>query len=104
MSLIHVFKVLYLSKLILSLLSKTSIFYLLCVLNHFHTHYASNVFQYLVFIFEQVLEKKWFSCRSWFLENIDLHLCLNGFTSKIVHLFVICVDFDHTYLNFKVFQ
>jgi len=54
------FKVLYFLKLILSLLSKTTIFHLLCVLDHFYTHYASNMFQYLVFIFDQVLEKSIF--------------------------------------------
>ena len=34
-----------------------------------------------------------FSFRSWLLKNTVFNLSFNSYTSKIVHIFVICVDF-----------
>ena len=70
----------------MSLLSKTSIFHLLCVLGYFYTHYTSNVFQYLVFVFEQVLKKIGFPFKRWSLKHTSFIWCLNFYASKIVQI------------------
>ena len=73
-----------LSNLFWYLLSKISIYHLLCVLDSIHTHYASNMFQYLVSIFEQVLKKFGFHLESLILKNTGFCLSLKLFTLKIV--------------------
>ena len=57
----HVFKFYFYQNLFWYLLSKTRIYHLPYVLNSIHTHYASKVFKYLIFVFEQVLGKIRFS-------------------------------------------
>ena len=80
-------------KLFWYLLSKVRIFHLLCVLDSIHTHYTSNVFQISYFYIYTSFRKIIFSFQSLIFENIVLDLSFNSYTSKIVHMFVICVDF-----------
>ena len=59
----------FLSKFILELIvKKTSLFHLLCVLDHFHTHHASNVFQYLILYLYKFIEKSDFHIEVGFLK------------------------------------
>ena len=69
MFLVHGFKFCY-TKLILKFIVKNKDISLLCVLDSIHTQYASNVFQYLIFIFIQVLKKSVFYFKSYFLKNM----------------------------------
>ena len=80
MDIVHVFKFCFYQNLFWFLLSKTSIYHLLCVLDSIHIHNALNVFQYLIFVFIQVYRKIRFSFQCldfqkysfWFFAYISL--------------------------------
>ena len=50
-------------------------------------------FKYLVFVSIQVLEKSNFHFKFLYLKNIVFGLNFNSYTLKMVHMFVVCVDF-----------
>ena len=58
----------------------------ICVLDSIYTHYASNIFQYLIFVFIQVYRQIDFHFKVGFLENAVFDLSLKFFTSKIVQI------------------
>ena len=70
--------------------SKTSSYLFVCVSIH---HWASNMFEQLVFVFMEFW-KKWFSFNSLVFRKIRFwFLDWNSSSQKQVQLFVICVDF-----------
>ena len=60
--------------------------YLICILDSIHIQYASNVFQYHIFVFIQVLEKTVFHFKVWFLKNTDFVFKPNFFITKMVQI------------------
>ena len=60
--------------------------YFICVLNSIHTLYASNVFQYHIFVFMQVLEKMIFYFKIQVLKNTVFVINLIFISQKIVQI------------------
>ena len=77
------FRVLYLNKTYFGFHVKNIDISITCVLDSIHAQYASNMFQYHVFVFIQVLEKTDFHLKIQVLENTVFRFKLKFYITKI---------------------